>query len=107
MHEESDDDEVVPLDFNEELGDYSLPDNVRRALVLACLRRFITDPDLFDPDDFNEADNKLANAVMFHGPYDDFQIAMEKAVRMRAIVVTPHCVWTEESKPHYIVSLSN
>lgn len=107
MHDDDSDETVAPVEFFDGLGEHGLPDNVRRALVLAAFSRFITDPDYFDPDDFSTADNQLAKAAFFHGPFTDFQKVLEESVRLHGLVVSPVCTWTDEEKPHYIVTLSN
>jgi len=106
MHEDEDE-ATQPITFMEGLGDHGLPDNVRRAIVLAALRRFIPDDDVIEEEDFSDADNKLAKSVMFHGPFTDLVETLKESVRLRAVVVSPTCTWTDDSQPHYIASLSN
>lgn len=108
--DESGEHEHPPLVFNEELGEHTLSMPIRKALVWASLQRFVAGLPAYtnvDEEDFTQAERSLAKAVVFHGPFADYDKAMEQAKTLKAIVATPICVWTDEDKPHYVVSLSN
>lgn len=108
--DDSNENELAPLIFNEELGEHTLSMPIRKALVWASLQRFVAGSPAYtdiDEAEFDKAERSLAKAAVFHGPFTDYDKAMEEAKSLKAIVVTPICIWTDGDKPHYVVSLSN
>lgn len=111
MFDDDDEEEnEFPLQFHETLGEHTLSDDIRNAIMWAAIQKFLVDSDnldLIDQDAFSDKDRTLAKAVMFHGPFNDFEEAVKLAQHKQGVVVAPEATWTEDSQPVWIACLSN
>jgi len=103
---DDDEDDDLPLYLHEELGDHTLNDDIRKALVWASIHKFLTGT-LVNEDEFEEKHKVLAKSVVFHGPFDDFDEAVKESQQRKGIVVAPKYQWTEEEQPVWLACLAN
>lgn len=108
--DDDDDESDFPLQFHEALGDHTLSDDVRKAIVWAAIQKFVVNTnkmDMIDLDEFSDKNKALAKSVMFHGPLDDYDQAVAESQRKQGVVVAPQLEWTEDSHPFWIACLAN
>jgi hypothetical protein len=111
MHDE---DDSFPIDFHDALGDNAMNTCMKEAIVYATLVKFSKGTDLeFDPQvlesikliDF--ASKKLSKAVVFHGPFEEFEETIKDAVKRGGVVIAPKHLWTDEKQEIWIACISN
>lgn len=110
IEEEDDDDDDFPLRFYEDLGEHTISDDIRKAFVWASITKFILDTQFIEDIDVEEYESRhrnLAKSVVFHGPFEDFDEAMEMSRQRRGVVVSPRHTWTEQSQPSWVACLAN
>lgn len=109
--EDDDEEDDFPLLFHEALGDHTLSEDIRGAVVWAAIQRFLSeDEDLLDEVEEEAITDKqklLAKAIVFRGPLMDFKRAVELAYRRQAVVVAPRHLWTDDSQPVWLAYLAN
>ena len=107
---DDDDEENFPLQFHEALGEHTLPDDVRFAIVWAAIQMFLLDSEYMDNINVAKITDKqkqLSKSVVFHGPIQDFDSAVTMSQRRRGVLVAPRHLWTEEEQPVWLACLSN
>lgn len=105
--EENDD---FPLQFHEALGEHTLTDGIRNAIIWAAISKFLSDHEVMnelDLEDFTDKDKELAKSVVFHGPFEDMQAAVIESQHRRGVVIAPRNLWTNENQPVWIACLAN
>ena len=110
LEDDDNDESDFPLQFHEALGDHTMSDDVRKAIVWAAIQKFLVGTDKMDVIDeaaFTDKNKALSKSVMFHGPLDDFEKAVAESQRRQGVVVAPQHIWTEESQPVWIACLAN
>lgn len=89
------------------LGDHDLPPQVHKAMVYASAERFCK----LDDDEctvlgysIEQSHRDLARHIIFHGPFEDMDEAMESAKMYRALIVVPD---NDRKNRAWVASLSN
>lgn len=105
----NDDEDEFPILFHEILGENILSDDVRNAIVWASVMKFLSKEDYDDVEssEITEKQKQLAKAIVFHGPLNDFEKALELSQSRQAVVVSPKNHWTNERQPIWIACLAN
>jgi hypothetical protein len=105
-----DDDDNFPLQFHEALGEHTLSEDVRFAIVWAAIQKFLVDSEFFGDINVSKITDKqkqLSKSVVFHGPINDFDAAVTVSQRRQGVLVAPRHLWTEEEQPVWLACLAN
>ena len=105
-----DDEDEFPLQFHEALGEHTISEDVRSAIVWASIQKFLLDTEMMEEVDvlkITDKQKQLSKSVVFHGPFDDFDIAVTLSQQRQGVVVAPTHLWTEEEQPVWLACLSN
>lgn len=105
-----DDDDTFPLSFVELNGEHSISESIRKALIWASIQTFLANDkslELVDTDDFSDAEKKLSQHVVFHGPFDDLEEAVKEVKARVGVLVAPRHEWTAEKQFVHVAVLAN
>lgn len=108
-------DDEFPILFHEALGENILSEDIRNAIVWASILKFlpkeeyeeIETGEISGDGEITDKQKKLAQSIVFHGPMNSFEKALELSQSRQAVVVSPKNQWTDERQPIWLACLSN
>jgi hypothetical protein len=105
-----DENDDFPIQFHEALGEHTLTDDIRSAIIWAAISKFLVGTDYMsdvDNAEFSDKDKQLSKSVVFHGPFSNMEKAVESSQRRGGVVIAPTHQWDEEDQPVWVACLAN
>jgi len=91
--------------FAECIGEHTITDVIRQAIIYASSVEFSGPIDLAE---FTEEDKALAVSILFYGPFDDIEEAIEDSILRSGVIVAPSHLWAPDAEDFvYIAVLAN